>query len=706
MEEKVDSNLSGLLKPKSIAIIGASATPGKIGNTVIKNLIDSGYKGEVYPVNPKETEILGYKCYESILDIHGPVDAAVVTVPAKFSIDVTRECGEKGVKGLIVITSGYSEVGRADLEEEMVRISQETGMRVLGPNIVGTLSNSDNMNASFAPFLPLPGKASLVSQSGALLIAMDAATYTRRVGFDKMISIGNMSDVNFSDMIKFLNEDPDTTCISLYIEGLKDGPSFLQEAKKATKPIVVLKSGVSAHGAAAAASHTGSLAGAAKIYSAAFQQAGVSQASDLDDLFDRTLVLSLEPPMKGDNLLVLTNGGGVGVLATDSAEAAGIPMRFAPEDVQTELKKHMPEFGSAKNPVDMTGMAGKDWYYKTTKFSFAHPWVDGLVLLYCETAMTDPQEIAEGIFNAISETGIKDKPVTVSFVGGEKCDKAMAWLVENGIPAYGAPDLAVKAMGTLRQYDRMKSLNDTSAFVPSNIDAKKARKIIDNARSKGRLALTEVEAKKVFDAYGLPITPTELAKTEDEAVTLANQIGYPLVMKIVSPDILHKSDAGGVKVNIKNETMVREAFKTILDNAKSYKADALIEGIAVQEMAPWATEVIVGSVKDATFGPTIMFGLGGIFVEVLKDVTFRVAPISLPEAKLMQDEIRSAAILGGVRGEAPRDKAALAEVLARYAYMIHDLKDEIAESDANPVIVYEEGQGVKVVDARIILTKK
>jgi len=706
MEEKVDSNLSGLLKPKSIAIIGASATPGKIGNTVIKNLIDSGYKGDVYPVNPKETEILGYECYESILDVPGPVDAAVITVPAKFSIDVTKECGEKGVKGLIVITSGYSEVGRADLEEEMVRISQETGMRVLGPNIVGTLSNSDNMNASFAPFLPLPGKASLVSQSGALLIAMDAATYTRRVGFDKMISIGNMSDVNFSDMIKFLNEDPDTTCISLYIEGLKDGPSFLQEAKKATKPIVVLKSGVSAHGAAAAASHTGSLAGAAKIYSAAFQQAGVSQASDLDDLFDRTLVLSLEPPMKGDNLLVLTNGGGVGVLATDSAEAAGIPMRFAPEDVQTELKKHMPEFGSAKNPVDMTGMAGKDWYYKTTKFSFAHPWVDGLVLLYCETAMTDPQEIAEGIFNAISETGIKDKPVTVSFVGGEKCDKAMAWLVENGIPAYGAPDLAVKAMGTLRQYDRMKSLNDTSAFVPSNIDAKKARKIIDNARSKGRLALTEVEAKKVFDAYGLPITPTELAKTEDEAVTLANQIGYPLVMKIVSPDILHKSDAGGVKVNIKNETMVREAFKTILDNAKSYKADALIEGIAVQEMAPWATEVIVGSVKDATFGPTIMFGLGGIFVEVLKDVTFRVAPISLPEAKLMQDEIRSAAILGGVRGEAPRDKAALAEVLARYAYMIHDLKDEIAESDANPVIVYEEGQGVKVVDARIILTKK
>lgn len=702
----MDPVLNGLLKPKSIAVVGASATPGKIGNTVIQNLIDSNYSGSVYPINPSSNEILGFKCFPKISDVPDTIDAAVITVPAKYVVGVTEECGQKGVKGLIIITSGFSEVGDHETEHEIVRIAHQYGMRVLGPNIVGTLSNSDNLNASFAPFLPLNGKASLVSQSGALLIALDAATYTRRVGFDKMISIGNMSDVNFSDMIAYLSEDDATSCISLYIEGLKDGAAFIRESRKCKKPIVVLKSGVSAHGAAAAASHTGSLAGAAKVYGAAFQQAGVSQATDLDDLFDRTLVLSLQPPMKGDNVLVVTNGGGVGVLATDSAEKAGIPMKFAPADVQAELKKHMPEFGSAKNPVDMTGMAGKEWYYETTKFAFAHPWVDGLVILYCETAMTNPREIAQGIYDAINETGIKDKPVTVSFVGGEKSDKAMEWLVESGIPAYGAPDLAVNAMGALREYARMNELNDIKPFEPEGINTQKARQIIASARNAGRSALTEVEAKKVFEAYGLPITPTELSKSEEEAVEIANKIGYPLVMKIVSPDILHKSDAGGVKVNIKNETMVREAYREIVNNAKAYKSDAVIDGIAIQEMAPWATEVIVGSVKDSTFGPTIMFGLGGIFVEVLKDVTFRVAPISLAEARKMEDEIRSAAILDGVRGEAPRDKDALAKVLATYAFMINDLRDEVAESDANPVIVYEQGNGVKVVDARIILTKK
>jgi len=702
----VDPVLTGLLKPKSVAIIGASATPGKIGNTVVKNLIESGYQGGIYPVNPQAEEILGIKCFPTISAIPGEVDAAVITIPAKFVVEATEECGKKGVKGLIIITSGFSEVGRADLEQEIVDIARQYGMRVLGPNIVGTLSNSDKMNASFAPFLPLAGKASLVSQSGALLIAMDAATYTRRVGFDKLVSIGNMSDVDFADLIAYLNEDPATSCISLYVEGLKDGPRFIAEARKATKPIVVLKSGVSAHGAAAAASRTGSLAGAAKIYGAAFEQAKVSQATDLDDLFDRTLALSLEAPMKGENLLVLTNGGGVGVLATDSAEKAGIPLHFAPEDVQEELKKHMPDFGSAKNPVDMTGMAGNEWYHDTVKFAYAHPWVDGLVILYCETAMTLPQEIAQSIHAAITETGITDKPVTVSFVGGERSDKAMEWLVENGIPAYGAPDLAVNAMGALREYGRMLDLANEKPYLPEKVDSALARSIIASARKHGRNALTEIEAKKVFKAYGLPITETDLAKTEEEAVQLARKIGYPLVMKIVSPDILHKSDAGGVKVNIKDELGVKEAFQTITKNALAYKADAFIDGIAVQEMAPWATEVIIGSVNDATFGPTVMFGLGGIFVEVLKDVVFRVAPVSLLEAEKMLESIKSAAILNGVRGEVMRDKKALAKVLASYAFMVYDLKDEVSESDANPVIVYEEGKGVKVVDARIILKKK
>jgi len=699
--------LNGLLRPKSVAVIGASGTPGKIGYTVVKNLLDSGFEGPIYPINTKDPEILGLKAYPSILDVPGEVDAAAIVVPAKFVPQVTEECGKKGVKGLIVIASGFSEVGRKDLEDQLLETAKKYGMRVLGPNIVGTLSNSDKLNASFAPFLPLPGKASLVSQSGALLISIDAATYTRRVGFDKLISIGNMSDVDFADLIEWLDQDPDTACIVFYVEGLKNGRRFIENGRAAHKPIIALKSGVSAHGAAAAASHTGSLAGAAKIYDAAFQQAGVVRAMDLNNLFDRSLALSLQPPMPGDNMLIITNGGGVGVLATDSAERYGIPLRFAPTDVQEQLKNHMPEFGSAKNPVDLTGMAGVEWYYESVKYSFAHPWVNALVILYCETAQTDPLEIAKGIKRAVDESGVLGtKPVVVSFVGGEQSNKAMQWLVENGIPAYGAPDIAVNAMAALHEYARIRTLTQEPFVSCTGADPERARQIIAAARAAGRDALTEIEAKQVFMAYGLPVAKTQLSHSEDEAVEIARATGFPVVMKIVSPQILHKSDAGGVKVNIKDEAGVRSAYQTILTNAKAYKAEAEIHGIAIQEMAPWGTEVILGSVNDASFGPTMMFGLGGIFVEVLKDVTFRVAPVSQVQAQRMLGEIRGGPILAGARGEAPRDRKALSEVICLYSQMILDLGDEIAESDANPVLVYEEGQGVKVVDARLILKKK
>lgn len=697
--------LDGLFRPKSIAVVGASTQPGKIGYTVLENLIESNYDGAIYPVNPSADEILGLKVYSSVLEIPGPVDAAVVTVPAKLVLQVTDDCGKKGVKGLIVITSGFSETGEHALEEKVVQTAKSYGMRVLGPNIVGLLSNSDQLNASFAPFLPLPGKASLVSQSGALLIAIDASTYTRRVGFDKLVSIGNMSDVDIADTIGWLDKDAATSCITLYIEGLKEGRRFIEVSRNTSKPIIALKAGVSAHGAAAAASHTGSLAGAAKVYGAAFQQAGVVEASDLDNLFNRTLALSLQPQMNGDNLLIITNGGGVGVLAADAAERNGLPLQFAPKDLQTEMKTHMPEFGSAKNPIDLTGMAGYEWYVDSIRSAIAHEWVDGMCVLYCETAMTDPANIARGIKQALDDAGVTDKPVTVSFVGGEKSEAAMRWLVENGIPAYGAPDIAVNAIAGLREYSRLRSMVHENFKTCEFGDREKALEIIAAARADGRDSLTEVEAKELFSIYGLPVTPTKLARTEDEAVQLAREIGFPIVMKIVSPDILHKSDAGGVKVNIKDEPSAREAYRAILKNAKDYRADADIHGVAIQEMAPWGTEVILGSINDPTFGPTMMFGLGGIFVEVLKDVTFRVAPVSVSQAKRMFSEIRGAPILAGVRGEAPRDIAALADTICRYSTMILDLAEEISESDANPVLVYEEGKGAKVVDARVILKK-
>ncbi len=699
------NELNQIFRPKSIAVIGASNTPGKIGYSVLNNLIKGGFHGDIYPINPQASEILGIRAYPSVTDVPGRIDTAVVTIPAKFVLEAIEECGKKGVKGLFVITSGFGEIGNIELERAIVETAKSYGMRILGPNIVGHLSNSDNLNASFAPFLPFKGKSSLISQSGALLIALDAATYTKEIGFEKLISIGNMADLNFSDLIAWLDKDDDTTCITLYIEGIGDGREFIEVSRKVKKPIIALKAGVSTHGAAAAASHTGSLAGAAKVYGAAFQQAGVVEAKHLDNLFDRALGLSLQPPMNGDNLLIITNGGGIGVLATDAAEKYGIPLKFTPKELQAELKKHMPEFGSAKNPVDITGQGGYEWYYSTVNYSLLNPWVDGLAVLYCETAITDPIEIAKGINKAIVDANIKDKPVVVSFVGGEKSDKAMSWLVDQGIPAYSAPDVAINAMAALREYSHLSKLKAEPEEIISNVDITGALKIIQHARADGRDSLTEIEAKQVFECYGLPVTKTLLSKSEEEAVSLAKSMGYPVVMKIVSPDILHKSDAGGVKVNIKDETGVRAAYNEILKNAKNYKEDADIHGIAVQQMAPWGTEVILGSVNDPSFGPTMMFGLGGIFVEVLKDVTFRVAPVSHNQAVRMLSEIRGAPILAGIRGEKPRDHQALADTISRYSTMIIDLAGEISESDANPVLVYEEGRGVNIVDARIILKK-
>ncbi len=698
--------LNNLLQPKSVAIVGASAQPGKIGYTVIENLLKGGYQGKIYPINPTASEILNLPVFPNISAVPGTIDLAVITVPVKLACRVIEECGQKGIKALSVITSGFSEVGRQDIECEMLDIARRYGMAILGPNIVGTLSNSDKLNASFAPFLPFPGKATLITQSGALLIAMDAITYTRKVGFDKMISIGNMADIDFADLITWLDKDENTSCICLYIEGFKDGRKFIEASRNTQKPIIALKAGVSAHGAAAAASHTGSLAGAVKVYGAAFQQAGVVQASDLNNLFDRTLALSLQPPLRKENLLIITNGGGVGVLATDAGERYGIPLKFAPEDVQTELKKHMPDYGSAKNPVDLTGMAGNDWYYRSVKFAFAHPWTDGLVVLYCETAITNPVEIAQAVKKAIDDSGVKDRPVVVSMVGGTRCDQAMQWLVENGIPAYPTPDQAMNSMAALREYNNIRLMNTGEIESCGPRSSRIAREIIAKARADGRGSLTEIEAKKVFAAYGLPVAETNLAKSEDEAVGLAVKTGFPIVMKVVSPDIIHKSDAGGVKVNIKDEAGVRSAYQAITKSCKAYNANADIRGIAVQEMAPLGTEVIVGSINDPTFGPTIMFGLGGIFVEVLKDVTFRVAPVNKELVAQMINEIHSVAILAGARGEAPRDRAALEDLLCRYAGMVYDLCDEVAETDANPVLLYGEGEGLIVVDARVILKKK
>ena len=701
-----------IFNPKSIAIIGASAKIGSIGNTVVQNLVDSKYAGKIYPINPNAPEICGIPAYKNIKDVpEEEVDLAVYTVPAKFVVGCARDAAQKKVKGHVVITSGFSEVGNHAEEEELVKIAKESGGRVLGPNIVGLLLNSCNANASFAPSLPYRGHTALVSQSGALLIALDGTTFIRQFGCSSMVSLGNMSDVDFADTINYYAQDPDTNCVTLYVEGLKNGRAFIEAGRKAGKPVIALKSGVSARGAAAAASHTGSLAGAVKIYDAAFNQAKIIRAMDLDEMLDCSQALAMQPPMRGENTLIITNGGGIGVLSSDAAEAHGIPLSAAPKDLQDELYKCMPSFGSPKNPVDITGGAGAKGYEDCIEIALKHPWVNSIAVLYCETATTKPAEIADAIKRGIEKVPDekKNKPVVACFVGGIECQEAGKKLAaECSVPLYDNPRKALCALSALRKVAIFQDRKGDE-FVPfaDTTDSKaKAMAIIEGARKDGRSSLTEPEAKKLFAAYNLPVARTELARTPEEAVKLAHEVGFPIVMKIVSPDILHKSDAGGVKVNIKDDEGVLAAYNLIMENAKKYKADANIHGVVIQEMAPFGKEVIVGSVNDATFGPTVMYGMGGIFVEVLKDVTFRVAPFSLETANEMLPEIKSFPILKGTRGEKPCDIAALAEVMSRVSQLVYDLADEVAETDANPVMVYENGKGLKVVDARIILKKK
>jgi acetyl coenzyme A synthetase (ADP forming)-like protein len=694
-------DLKALFEPQSIAVIGASRKEGSIGYMVVKGLIDSKFAGKIYPVNPNADEILGLKCYKAATEIAAPIDLAILTVPAQFAIAATEDAGLAGTKVVAVITSGFSEVGRRDLEEQLVETARRYRMGLIGPNIVGILNNPAKANASFAPYLPYPGSIALVSQSGALLIALDGMTWINKIGISHMISIGNMADLDMADFIDALNQDPYTTAISLYVEGLKDGRRFLESVKNSKKPIIAIKAGVSQRGELATASHTGSLAGSSQVYGAAFKQFGVNSARDLDDLFVRSIALSMMKPLMGDRVVVISNGGGAGVLATDAAERYGVPLTDPPQELKDAFRKWMPDFGSPRNPVDMTGMAARAHYSGACLDALKHPWADGAAILYCETAVTDPQDIAEGIYQAYQDAGAT-KPVVVSLIGGERCLKAGEWLKQKGVPCYFDPAEAMSALGALREYGRYQERKETTVFSAyTDVNKAQVRSVLDTVKSEGRTALMEIEAAAVFRAYGLPLAESILTGDQEEAVQAAEKLSYPVVLKIASPDILHKTDAKGVKVGISNPTEVRTAFAEILANAKAYNAEATIAGILVQKMAPkGGTEVIFGAIKDAAFEQTIMFGLGGIFVEVLKDVTFRVAPISVAEAKSMVMEINAYPIIKGARGEKPRDQEALADALSRLSQLTIDFP-EIKELDANPVLLYEKG--MIVVDARIIL---
>jgi len=458
IRDYVIENLRYILNPRSVAVIGASRNPQKIGYQIVKNLLDSGFLGKIFPINPKAKEILGLKCYPSIKDVPDEVDLVVVSVPAPIVKQAVQECAEKGVKGIAIITAGFSEVGNKEEEDEIVMIGRKHKIPILGPNIVGVLNSIYKMNASFAPKLPFSGKIALISQSGALIIGLIGWSWLYRVGLSKIISIGNKADIDFSELIVYLAEkDPETNAIAIYMEGTDAGQELVEACRRAAlkKPIVILKAGFSKRGEIATMSHTGSMAGSARIYKAAFKQSYVIMAEDLNDLYDKSLALSLQPPALSDRILIITNGGGAGVLATDAAEKHGIPLMDTPPDLAEKLKNYMPPFGSTKNPVDLTGGANEDWYYGAIVEAAKHPEIGGIVVIYCHTAITDPMKIGIKITAAAKIAREYKKPLVTCFIGGEEVEQVNLWLKEQGIPTYPTPLRAIRAMAALREYGRI-----------------------------------------------------------------------------------------------------------------------------------------------------------------------------------------------------------------------------------------------------------
>jgi len=708
-DTRQDQDLESLFKPRGIAIIGASTHPEKIGYKVVDNLLKSGFKGGIYPINPHAEEILGLKCYKSVKDVLGEVDVAVIAVPAKLVKQVTAECGEKGVKFLVIITSGFSEIGNIKEEKELVEIAHKYNMRILGPNIFGIYYAPMKMNATFGPPNVLPGNIALITQSGALGIALIGKTIAEEIGLSSIVSVGNKADIDDVDLLQFFAEDDYTKVIVIYMEGTKNGRQLLQIAEKVSKdkPLIAIKAGRSEKGARAAASHTGSLAGSDKIFEAAFKQGGILRARSADEAFNwaRLLASYSKSPPPGKNTVIITNGGGAGVLATDAAEEQGLHL-WDDLDLMSEIfKDALPPYGSTKNPIDLTGIADTESYEVALAAALAEDKINSIILLYCLGAGVDPTKLAEAIIAQVRK-GQDNKPIVVSMVGGEETEEAIKALNRSGIPAYEDPEEAVASLAALykwRNYAKSaKRYKDKEE--PLAVNWAEIQEIIDYARMEGRLQLLENEAKEILEILGLSVPRFKVVTSIRDCVKAAEEFGYPLVLKIVSEDIIHKTEAGGIKLNLQSKEEVESAYKSIMASTAKRYPRARIRGMLVTEMIQGGIEVIVGSSNDPSFGPTIMFGLGGIYVEVLKDVVFKVAPISKSEAKKMIGEIRSSTLLHGVRGEEKKDIDALAEAIYRISRLVDKIRD-IVELDINPMRVLKEGQGCKVLDARITISR-
>lgn len=698
-------NISLLFRPASVAVIGASGNPGKIGNIILKNMLACGYGGRIFPINPKDKEIEGCLVYSSVTQVPEPVDVAVIAVPARGVLPVVEECGQAGVKYLVVISAGFKETGTEGmaLEKELVAIARRYGMRVVGPNCVGIMDTHTPLNASFAAGFPRKGEIAFISQSGAMLVAILDWSLDGDLGFSKFVSLGNKSDLNESDFIAIAAEDPATKVILCYIEDISDGSRFLEVATRASqeKPIVVLKSGTSQAGAQAASSHTGALAGSDLAYEVAFRQAGVIRARSMSELFDLAVAFAKQPIPRGGRLAIVTNSGGPGIVATDAAEQRGLTIARFSKSTLDALRAELPPEANIYNPVDVLGDGRADRYRFALSKVLEDDNVDAVVVLVCPTATAEPGETAGVIVDVAGK--VPEKPVFGVYMGGEIMKEGADILAEGNIPCYTFPEVAVSAMGGLAHYARTVNTEVVESLPDyDDLDRERVRAVFKSVKEDNRLVLLGSEGATVVEAYGIPAAPTKLATRAKEAVAIAEEIGYPIVLKVASPRIIHKIDIGGVRLGLDTPGEVMANFWAVMSNVQRSLPDVIPHGIDVQRMAPKGIEVIIGMTRDIHFGPLIAFGLGGIYVNLLEEVVFRLAQgLSLREIEKMITETKAYTLLRGYRGQKPADIAALVNIIGRVARLVTDFP-EITEMDINPVFAYPSG--AQALDVKITIS--
>ncbi len=710
------SGLDILFNPKSIAIVGASATKGKVGYSVIRNAFLSGFDkiGKIWPINPKETSIMDLKAYPTITDVPESVDMAVICIPARAVNAVAVDCGKKGVQVLVVITAGFKETGSkgAERERELLATCKKYGMRMLGPNCLGLITPS--VNVTFAASSPKKGNIAFLSQSGAMMTGILDWSATQPIGFSSFISLGNKGDIDAVDLVQYLSEDPNTAMILAYLEDNKNGPKFLDTVSIAAKkkPIIFLKSGRSAAGAQAASSHTGSLAGSDVAYDLAFKKAGVLRVKTISDIFNMALVFSNQPLPGGDQFAIVTNAGGPGIVATDAFEDNDLGFSRFSEETLKQLREGLPEEANIYDPVDIVGDATPERYKFALETIFKEPdnICAGALIILTPQAQTQPDRVVD-LFIELAKQ-FPAKLMVGAFIGGQTLTGPILKMVQNKIPCYPFPEEGVAALRGMVQYAKYKIIPIKDWPARFKVNKARVQKILADAKADGRKVLLNYENSEIFTSYGIANPPTILANSADKAAAAADEIGFPVVLKIVSPQILHKSDIGGVKLNIKSREEVIRAYVEIVSNAKRFgPPNAQIYGVEVQKMINRAehkktTEIIIGMNRDMQWGPLLMFGLGGIYVNFLKDVAFELAyKFDKEDALSLMSRTKAFTILKGVRGEPPSNVEEIADILVRISQLVNDFP-EISEIDINPLLAFEQTEGANnylAVDIKITI---